>query len=340
MFVISFDLQIHLNKGAFSILLLLLSIDCSSQIILNKPIDISIADIHFNANVISKNKIKSISVLISDKPDGSVITNTGAGIVYKFNEKGYITRYMYTILNTKGTEEVHHPAIKKRGRIIQKASTTIIPKYVFDTINVYVFYDSKNHIISKRTKIGDFFHSYYYQYNEYGQIRKEYHCNETNISGNKKEFVLGEQKIISSDIFEYTKLTNTQTKKKTLNDQLNVYKKAIINYDDKRNLISHNSELIVSCIRQENAYDYDSNNQLLKHTYVSNENGEVKLESIFEYETNGNLKSEKKFKNGILIFEIQYIYDGSGTLIQSEVDRDYLNATVIIKKYEYTFYEE
>lgn len=329
-----------MNKGALSILLLLLSFDCTSQIILNKPVDITIADIHFNPDVISKNKIKSISVLISDKPDGSVITNTGAGIVYKFNDKGYITRYMYTILKTKGTEEIHHPAIKKRGRIIQKATTQTIPIYVHDTINVYVFYDSKNHIISKRTKIGEFFHSYYYQYNEYGQIRKEYHCNETNISGNKKEFVLGEQKIISSDIFEYTKLTNTQTKKKTLNDQLNVYKKAIINYDDRRNLISHNSELIVSCIRQEDMYAYDTNNRLQKHTYISNENGEVKLESVFEYEKNGNLQSEKKYKNGVLIFEIQYIYDETGTFIRSEIDRDYLKSTVIIKKYEYTFFEE
>ncbi len=247
---------------------------------------------------------------------------------------------MYTILNTKGTEEIQHPAIKKHGRIIQKASTQTLPKYVHDTINVYVFYDSKNHIISKRIKIGEFFHSYYYQYNEYGQVRKEYHCNETNISGNTKEFVLGEQKIISSEIFEYTKLTNTQTKKKTLNDQLNVYKKGIINYDDKRNVISQNSELIVSCMREENTYEYDSNNRLIKHTYTSNENGELKTESVFKYETNGNLQSEKRFKNGILVFEIQYIYDGSGTLIQSEVDRDYTKSSVIIKKYEYTFYEE
>ncbi len=327
-----------MKKGFISILTLFLLIDCTAQIIINKPIDVTIADINFNPDVISENKIKRIDVIISDKPDGSVILNKGAGIVYKFNETGYITRYMYTILNKKEIEEIHHPAIKKHGKIVQKASTQTIPKYIHDTINVYVFYDSKNHIISKRIKIGDFFHCYYYQYNEYGQIRKEYHCKETNISGNNKEFILGEQKIISSEIFEYTKLTNTQIKKKTLNDQLNVYKKAIINYDDKKNKLSENAEFIVSCMRQENSYQYDTSNRLLKQTYTSNEDGEIKMESVFDYDNNGNLLSEKKFKNDVLTFEIHFIYDDKNTLIKSEVDRDYLNATVIIKKYEYTFY--
>lgn len=303
-------------KKGFTFILLFLLIDCTAQIILNKPIDITVADINFNADVIKNNKIKRIDVIISDKPDGSTIVNKGAGLVYKFNENGYITRYMYTILNT---------------------NKSTVPIYIYDTINEYIFYNSKNQIISKRVKIGESFSSYYYEYDEQWQVRKQYHCKETNISGNKFEFKLGEQKLMSSDIFEYSKLTNTQTKKKTLNDNLNVYKKAIINYDDKKNKIAENSEFIVSCVRQERTYEYNVTNQLIKQTYTSNENGEIKTASIFEYEKNGNLRSEKKHKNGILVFEIQYIYDGNGTLIISEVNRDYVNATVFIKKYFYYY---
>ena len=324
-------------KKGFTFILLLLFLDCSAQIILNKAIDIAVADINFNPDVIKSNKIKRIDVIISDKPDGSTIVNKGAGLVYKFNENGYITRYMYTILHTQESKEVEHPAIKKHGKIIERANTQTVPIYIYDTINEYIFYNSRNQIISKRVKIGESFSSYYYEYNEQWQVRKQYHCKETNISGNKFEFKLGEQKLMSSDIFEYSKLTNTQTKKKTLNDNLNVYKKAIINYDDKKNKISENSEFIVSCVRQEHTYAYNTVNQLIKQTYTSNENGEIKTESIFEYEKNSNLRSEKKYKNGILVFEIQYIYDENGTLILSEVNRDYVNATVFIKKYYYYY---
>ena len=133
-------------------------------------------------------------------------------------------------------------------------------------------------------------------------------------------------------------LFRSQIKKQFLNDHLNVYKKAIINYDDKKNKLSENSEFIVSCMRQENNYEYDNNNRLLKQIYVSTENGEIKIESVFEYDKNGNLVSEKKFKNDALTLEIHYIYDDKNILIKSEVDRDYINTIVLIKKYEYTFY--
>lgn len=322
----------------FIILHIFLFVDGFAQLLNTKPSDISVADYNFNPEVVWLNKIKRIDVVISDKPDGSLIENKGAGIVYRFNEKGYLTRYTYTVLNRK--EIVDNPdSPKKKGNNKSKETTTNSIKYVHDTVNVYVFYDAYNHIISKRVKTGNYFHSYYYEYDVKGQLRKAYHCHETNISGNNHEFKLGEQKTLGSDVFEYIRMSKTQIKKQTLNDQLNVYKKTIINYDSKNNKTSENTELTVSCQRQENNFEYDAKNRLVKHIFYSNENGELKTESVFEYDNYNNLLSEKKLLNNKPLFETYFIYDQETKLIKSEVNRDYKNATVIIKKYFYEFWE-
>lgn len=300
--------------------------------------DIPIGPINFNAGIIKKNKIKSISIIIVDKPDGTVIIDKGESKGYEFDESGNITRYYYTVLNKTETEEIEVPAVKKKGRVIRPARTRTITKYINDTIFINVFYDNQKRVIAKRVKAGDFYDAYYYEYNEKGQIKKELHCKETNISENKKEFKLGVQNVLSAETFEYITLTATQIKKRCFNDEGREYKKAIINYDLKGNKLSENYEFIVSWMRQENTYLYDESGKLIKKSYSSNEGGEINEYSIYEYEKNPLLTSESKFKNNLLTDEINYMYDENNILIKSEVNRDHKNASIDIVKYSYTFY--
>ena len=85
--------------------------------------------------------------------------------------------------------------------------------------------------------------------------------------------ILG-QNVLSSETFEYTTLTPTQTKKRCLNDEGREYKKAIINYDIKGNKLSENYEYIVSWMYQETTWQYDENEKLLKRTFKNNERSE------------------------------------------------------------------
>lgn len=300
--------------------------------------DITIGPINFNADIIKKNKIKSISIITVVKPDGTIIVDKGESKGYEFDEFGNITRYFYTVLNKTVTEELEVPAVKRKGRIIRPARTRTITKYINDTIFINVFYDSQKRVIAKRVKAGDFYDAYYYEYNQKGQITKELHCKETNISENKREFKLGVQTVLSTETFEYITLTPTQIKKRCFNDEGREYKKAIINYDSKGNKLSENYEFIVSWMRQENTYLYDESGKLIKKNFASNEGGEVNEYSIYEYEKSLLLTAESRFKNNLLIYDINYMYDESNTLIKSEVNRDHKNASIDIVKYSYTFY--
>jgi hypothetical protein len=309
-----------------------------SQLILNKPMDVAVGPVHFNPDIIKKNKIRSIAITIVDKPDGTVIIDKGESKGYEFDDAGYVTRYYYTVLNKIQTEEVEVPAIKKRGKIVRPAGKRLVTKYINDTIFVNVFYDDQKRLVGKRVRAGDYYDAYYYEYNEQNQIRKELHCKETNISENKKEFKMGVQTLLSVETFEYLQLTATQIKKRCLNDEGREYKKAIINYDSKGNKLSENYEFMVSWMRQEKAWQYDDNGKLVKQSIVSNEGGDVNEYSIYEYVKNGVLLTEHKFKNNQLTEEINYMYDEGNVLIKSEVNRDHKNASIDIVKYAYTFY--
>lgn len=273
-----------------------------------------------------------------DKPDGSVIIDKNATQGYEFDQRGKLIRYYYTILNKTQITEIDVPALKKHGRIVQSASTALKTQYINDTVFVNVFYDEQERIKAKRIKTGDYYEAYYFEYNQTGQLTKELHCRETNISENKNEFKLGVQKILSSETFEYTVLTPAQLKKSCLNDEGREYKKAIINYDLHGNKLSENYEFIVSWMRQENTYQYDEKDRLKELFFASNESAEIKTKSIFEYDKNGILISEKKFKNEEIIFEINYLYNETNTLIKSEVNRDFKKSSIEIVKLEYSYY--
>ncbi len=312
--------------------------NCFSQLLNNKPVEISVGPIRFNAEVIKQKKVKSIVLDIVDKPDGSIIIDKGATQGYEFDAMGKLSRYYYTILNKTQAVEIDVPALKKRGRVIRQATTRTVTKYINDTIFVNVFYDNESRIISKRVRTGDFYDAWYYEYNDLDQLKKEMHCKETNVSENKNEFKMGVQKILSTETFSYVSLTPTQVKKSCLNDEGREYKKAIINYDEKGNKLSENYEFIVSWMVHETSYTYSNANRVTGRTIRSNESGEKKLRSVFAYDDKGVLLTEQKFNKEVLTNEISFLYEPTNTLITSHINRDHKNASIGIVKYLYTFY--
>jgi hypothetical protein len=311
---------------------------CNAQLINTRPVEIPLGPASFNPGVIKKNKVKSLVIASVDKPDGAIIIDKGATQGYEFNQEGFVTRYYYTVLSNVIREEIVLPAIKKRGKIIRPVSTKLVNRYINDTIFTNVYYDNLNRVISKRVKTGDYYDAYYYEYNEQGKIKKEMHCKETNISENKKEFRLGVQTVLSSETFEYEKLTPIQTKKRCMNDEGREYKKGIIEYDEKGNVTSEVYDFIVSWMHLENDYEYDAAGNLKRRLMISNESGEVKRESTYDYDPFGLLLTERKIKDKIVLNEISYLFEDATKLVKSHVDRDFKNSSIGIVKYAYTFY--
>ncbi len=325
-------------KTVTTLLLFIFQLSSFAQLISTTPEEIGVGPTSFNSSIIKKNKIKKIDVVILDKPDGEVIIDKGASQGYEFDSIGRITRYYYTILNFAENEVIDVPEIRRKGKIIQLASMRTITKYFNDTIFANIYYDQQNKIITKRVKMGAYYNSFYYEYNEKGQIKREMHFRETNISENKNEFKLGVQNILSNETFEYTLMTPTQVKKRCLNDEGREYKKAIINYDEKGRTLTENYEFIVSWMRQENSYQYDVSGHLLEKTCTGNESGDVREYTVYKYDGNGVLMEEKKFKNDALLFEISYLYDETNNLLKSKINRDHKNTSIGIVKFGYTFY--
>lgn len=318
---------------------LLLSIcNTFAQLIIVNPTEVSSGGINFNPEIIKKNRVKSISIAIVDKPDGDVIIDKGESKGYEFNKQGYITRYYYTFLKKTERQEIEVPAIKKKGKTIRPASTRTVIKYVNDTIFINLFYDTLNRIILKRSGIGDYYDAYYYEYNEQGKIKKELHCKETNVSETKKEFILGVQSILSSETFEYEKLTATQYKKKCLNDEGREYKKGIVNYDKLGNKTSEYYEFMVSWMRQEKNYTYNEIGRLTKQSNISNDSGEKNEHLIYDYSKDANLLTKIQFEGTTLVYETNYMYDENTGLMKSEVNRNHKDNSIDIVKYSYTFY--
>ncbi len=310
----------------------------NAQLITNTPGEIPLAPRMFNQAMIKEQKIKSILVVIVDKPDGSVIIDKGETQGYEFDTLGRMTRYYYTLLYGTEQKEVDYPAIERKGKTIRAAGTRLITKYLNDTVFVNLLYDSLSRIKCKRVQAADYYDAFYFEYNNKNQIIKQTHCRETNVSENKKEFVLGVQSVLSVETFGYEQLTPTQLKKTNYNDENRAYKKTIINYSTDGRILTENTEYMIGWMNREQNFMYDDKGRISERKFRSNENGEVSTKSVFSYDGKGNIEVEKKYKNEILVEEENYLFDSKTNIVKSEAIRNFAKESVIIVKYGYSYY--
>ena len=321
----------------FLIPLSLISYTSLAQIIVPTPNEISVSEPRFSKTFIRKNKIKTITASIVDKPDGEIIRDKGLAQVFAFDTNGNLSRQYFNEITSLEKTETELPAVYKRGRMIKKAATKIDFKYQYDTLGTEFFYTTTGYLIMKRVCIGDFYNTTYYEYFGSGLVSRQTLCKETNIAKQGEPFKLGVQTILSDEKFEYENLTPTQVKKKFLNDEGKPYKQGILNFSDGKP-IDESYEFVVGFIRTGVIYKYDSNERLTEKITTDNSSGINTEKVTYEYEQNGNLKSEKRFKNGTQTDELVYLYDTSKKLLTSLIDRQIQKESIKIVKYEYTFY--
>lgn len=322
------------------IFFLLFPVLCFSQVILNKPQDIPTTDIVFNPSFIKENKIRSVKVDLSMKPDNKVIDDKGLMQLYEFDTLGRVSRFYYTIISGTTTREIDVPALYRRGRVVRKAYTRTETTYAYDTISTSFYYDSKSRLTIKRTNTGEVYNAVYYTYDiASNDIIKEVRCKESNTSEIKGEFRLGIQTVTSMETFEYEKTSPTQVKKKSLNDEGRVYRQTIINYDSKGNKLDESSEYVVTWMNAGSTWKYDEQGRLIEAAFATNATGDVRQESKYEYDAKGNLVAEKRYKNKEQTNEISYLYDESSKLLKSQVNRDFPQKQIGIVKYSYGYYK-
>ncbi len=310
----------------------------SSQIIAPKTFGISITEPAFNKEFIRKNKIKTISASVVDKPDGEIIRDKGLAQVYAFDTSGNLTRHYFNEITSLEKTETEIPAVhNKRGRIVKKSYTKVDFQYQYDTLGTEYFYTTTGYIVMKRVCIGDFYHTTYYEYFGDGLVSRQTLCKETNSAKPGEPFKLGVQTILSEEKFEYETLSPTQVKKKFLNDEGKPYKQGILNFQNGRPT-DESYQFIVGFIRSEVVYKYDANGRLTEKIMTDNSSGITTDKLTYEYDEKGNVTTEKKFRNGVQTDEIIYLYDESKKLLTSQADRQIQKASIRIVKYEYTFY--
>lgn len=293
----------------------------------------------FNTGFIHKNKIKTIAVSVANKPDNQVIEDKGLVKGYEFDSMGLLMRYYTSVIKASEKQEIDVPAVYRKGKLISKPYTKSIYRYGYDTISTRYHYDNNNRLTIKRTKYGDVYHSWYFQYDNQGQLIKQINARETNLNINDSEFKLGVQTVISKEEFEYEILSKNQVKIKCLNDEGRLYKVVIINKDDNGRVVSESHEFIVGGIRQEYSYEYNTSGKVVKKKYSSNDSGTQMEELVYEYDAAGQLLSEVKFRNGIKTNELSYLYDASDKSLKSLLDRDFNNKSIGIIKFTYNYYE-
>jgi antitoxin component YwqK of YwqJK toxin-antitoxin module len=332
---------------SFLFILFLISYNsCFSQIINPYPTAVPVSEPRFSRAFIRDHKIKTIIASVVDKPDGEIIRDKGLAQVYAFDTAGNLTRHYFNEITSLEKTETDIPAVYRHGRVVKKASTKVNFQYEYDTLGTEFFYTSTGYLVMKRVCIGDFYNSTYFEYFGDGLVSRQTLCKETNIAKPGEPFKLGVQTILSEEKFEYENLTSNQVKKKCLNDEGKPYKMGILNFVNGKP-VDESYQFVVGYIRSGVTYNYDSNGRLTEIVSTDNSSGYNTEKTAYEYDAAGNVKSEKKFKNGVQTNEIIYLYeapasllsDGKGlALLTSQANREIQKASIKIIKYEYTFY--
>ena len=288
---------------------------------------------NFNPEYIKKHNIRSLVFDIIDKKDLQIAVDKGLIHSYEFNKEGKLTRFYYTVIAKTITQEFH-----KQGNKTSENWVYFKNEYLYDTISTRFFYDAKNRLILSRYNDANYYEATYYEYNEQDLVTKIIRAKETNVSGDKSNFQLGSQNILSDERFQYIKLGEKQLKKICLNDEGRVFKEIIISYDSNKNIVSINESFTATWINQESTYTYNAANQMTEKTYTSNSGGTLKTKSIFEYDAKGNLLTEKQYKSDVLFNELSYLFTDDDQRVKSFLNRDYINKAIRITKVDCTFF--
>jgi hypothetical protein len=312
-----------------AIILLLHSFVAGGQVLLPTPETAFAPQHNFNPELIRQKGVHKIVFEIIDKKDFEIAVDKSLTETYEFNADGLLSRHYHT--NVVKTIEKQVSVYNRKGRAFVQTKT----EFVYDTISTAYFYEGSNLILKRYHDGLSYYEARYYRYNKDGQLTREQRFRETNNSPDRSLFILGNQVLLSTDSFQYTRYSSGQVKCVYLNSENRPYKEQITNFDSlgrKKSVFENYTA--ASWIMQEQKFEY-SDGKLVSARFEGNANNKIAIKNLYEYDANGELYGELQYKNDVLVKEISYVADKNNGLLNSFVIRDYINKTMRIVKLRY-----
>lgn len=301
-------------KSNFKILLPLLilstiSLSSNAQILgINKPLFSDLP--FFNTRFIKQNNIKAIKGSISSKKVRDIIRSKGLDYHYQFGEDG-----------------------KLKTQLSSHFSNGLK-----DTATHHFTYDSLGRIAIKRASDLNGYCSYHYNYDHLNNIITQSYCRDENKFDSKAKFELKKQYVITTDSFNYQKLSDTQSQKIFYNDYGIKFKTQTNYYDSLGYLIEEYTKFIIGNNKEKTTYEYDEIGRIhLKHTYTNISKNERNTED-YSYDEIGNVLDIKYYQNDKHTSTKQFLYD-KNMLLSAMIIQDMETEFLRIIKYRYTFYD-
>ncbi|MBI3510561.1 MAG: hypothetical protein HY064_07845 [Bacteroidetes bacterium] len=326
------------NKKYFIFFSCLLPLFAAAQLFLPIDDDPFGVPVKFNADSIRIHRIFSITANLQYKPDGKIIDDRGLKQYYRFDSLGRLAEFWKTTVRNYASDEIVHPAVYRKGRRIRGEWTETINHYNYDSVFVYYYYDNVSRLSCRRECDGDFYHTWYYLYNEDGTIARQTHCRETNIGTGRDQFRLGMQTIISQEDFSYKRFSPQQVKQFCLNDEGKPYKEMMMNFDKKDRPVEFREEYTAGGIRTVSLWKYDSLDRTSEISYTSNAGGDFTETTKYNYDSLGRIESVKRFTNDQLKDEFSYLYHEHEPVAYAYINRRHLEAGIDIVKMDIRYW--
>ncbi|HTB32968.1 MAG TPA: hypothetical protein VK808_13145 [Bacteroidia bacterium] len=272
--------------------------------------DDAIVTPNFNRDIIKAKKISHITIASFTKPDGAAI-----------NDDGIIRQYFFDTT----------------GNIMESVCTIKTGANSCDTVTCKYYYDNNGNINIKRTKMGDFYDTWYYKWNHDRLKQTEAHVRETSAITPDGTFKVVSQKVISADSFAYTEYPK-QLQQYTYNEDNKVFQKTILQYDDNKRFLSRNSRYAVGWLYSSVDLNYDSKGRIIDYTNTGNLNGDVHQSTSIKYDSLGKMQEQSIWERGKQRHHIEFMYDNETGLISNKLDRDNEKATISILRFNYETY--
>lgn len=328
------------NAKTFSLLCVLLSVlPLHSQLYIPVTDDPFGIPLRFNADSVRSLKIHSVTNAFQYKPDGRIIDDKGLHDHYQFDLQGRLT--FYWRMRVRGTESkvIEHPAIVRRGRTVKQAWSEYKYGYTYDTAFVYIYYDSLSREVTRRMCDGNYYHTWYYTYNEDNLISMQTHCRETNLGTSHRDFKPGVQTTLSEEVFRYEKYSSGQIKKLSLNDEGRVYKETVMEFDLTGRLIESREVYVAGGLRVTVSNEFDGAGRMKTYSYSSNAGVPVTEQSQYEYDSLGRIATVRRYKNTVLMDEFSYLYEGSAKMSYAYINRRHVELGIDIVKMQMEYYQ-
>ncbi len=295
------------------IFLLLVSNCLHAQLIRFDTENIATDDRYFSPGFLRVNNIRNATVEFSRKEEGERIENLLKRWIYFFDQEGRVSRII----------KVDNPMHLKP-----------------DSSFVYYYYTPQGNIRIRRTLHHGQYKGEYFEHDSLGRILKIVVTRENNFGSTAENFKPAQQEIQFLETYQYERLTKEQEKTRVMNDNGIVYKEGMKYYNGPY-LIEKDMRYVITGLRQNEKFDYDSKQRISKYTYFTDAAGDLKEAKAATYdEATGNLKILDLFKNGEHTNQVFYFYDKKNLLLEGEVNKELKTGVLHLRNYKFNSLKE